>query len=898
MAGVKTVPNAISINHSPKRAQNARGSATWRPVIAYCPCQSRFNRFAPISPTATDPPLLPIDPVLPAIRAALRQSTALVLQAPPGAGKTTRVPLALCDEPWLAGRAILLLEPRRLAAQAAAARMAELMGESVGQTVGYRIRFDHRVSPQTRIEVLTEGILTRRLQSDPALDGVGLVIFDEFHERSLHADLALALCLDSQRGLRDDLRLLVMSATLDGAAVARLLGDAPLVSSEGRAYPVSQHYLPRDPEGLDLNTVVRVVRTALAQQPGDLLVFLPGSGEIRQVQRRLEAEPDCAELAVVPLYGDLPGDAQQRALQPDPGGRRKIVLATPIAETSLTIEGVRGVVDAGWTRVPRFDPRSSLTRLETVRISADAAEQRAGRAGRLGPGRCYRLWSEATQTRLHPRRMAEILDADLAPLALELAQWGVSDPLALAWLDPPPPGALAQARALLVELEALDEQGRITIVGQDLAALPTHPRLAHLLRRGAALGQGALAADLAALLEERDLLRGEHSLGSDLTTRLDALRDFRRTGRDRARRGLADPATGARVDQAARRWRQLLRVKPETAPPTAETVGLLLALAYPDRIAQRREGSAERYLLANGRGARLVTGDPLTGRDWLAVAHLDAGTHEGRIWLAAPVDPAELERQLAARVRIVAEVNWDERQAAVVARRERRLGALILNSVPWADADPEAVRRAVLSGIRRMGLDRLPWSPELRDWQARILSLRGWFPDDGWPEVTDDWLADHLDDWLAPWLDGLTRREHLQRLDLAAALQALLDHRLRARLNVLAPTHLLAPSGSRLRLRYTPGESPVLAVKLQELFGLADTPRIAAGRIPVTLHLLSPAQRPIQVTQDLRGFWERTYAEVKKELKGRYPKHPWPDDPWSATPTRRTRSVQKPGSRS
>ena len=853
--------------------------------------------FELIRPPALDPTVLPIEPTLPEIRAALRDAAALVLQAPPGAGKTTRVPLALLDEPWLAGRSILLLEPRRLAARAAAARMASLLGEPVGQTVGYRIRFESQVSRQTRIEVLTEGILTRRLQRDPALDGVGLVIFDEFHERSLHADLALALCLDSQRGLRADLRLLVMSATLDGAAVARLLGDAPIVTSEGRAHPVTRHYLPRDPDGLDFNVVVRAVLAALSRHAGDLLVFLPGGGEIRQILRRLAAEPACTGLALIPLYGDLPGDAQQRALQPDSDGRRKLVLATPIAETSLTIEGVSVVVDAGWTRVPRFDPRSGLTRLETVRIAADTAEQRAGRAGRLGPGACYRLWSESTQNRLRPHRTPEMFDADLTPLALELAQWGVIDPLALTWLDPPPPGALAQARALLTELEAMDEQGRITPTGQDLAELPTHPRLAHLLRCGAALGHGVLAADLAALLEEHDLLRGEHPFGCDLTARLDALQAFRRAGRDGAWGGLADPTACVRVDQAARRWRQLLRVGPGSeTPPAAETVGLLVALAYPDRVGRRREGGPDRYLLASGRGARLLAGDPWLGRDWLAVAHLDAGVGEGRIWLAAPVARAELEMHLAARVRTVVEVNWDERLAAVVARRERRLGALILESAPLADADPEALRQAMLAGIRRMGLDCLPWSDELSDWRARVLSLRHWFPEDGWPDLSDGWLTDHLDEWLTPWLGGITRREHLQRLDLAAALQSLLDHRQRARMNELTPTHLQVPSGSRLRLRYAPGEPPVLAVKLQELFGLGDTPRIAAGRITVTLHLLSPAQRPIQVTQDLRGFWERTYAEVKKELKGRYPKHPWPDDPWTATPTRRAQPVRKPSS--
>ncbi len=837
---------------------------------------------------------LPIMAALPEVRAALRRSTALVLHAPPGAGKTTQTPLALLDEPWLAGQSILLLEPRRLAARAAAARMAEQLGEPVGATVGYRIRFEQRVSRQTRIEVLTEGLLTRRLQRDPSLDGVGLVIFDEFHERSLHADLALALCLDSQRGLREELRLLVMSATLDGAAVARLLGDAPIVSCDSRAYPVTRHYLAHDPEGLDLNRVTRSVLQALTEQRGDLLVFLPGGGEIRQVQRRLESEPLCAGLVLTPLYGDLPSEAQQRALQPDAEGRRKIVLATPIAETSLTIEGVSIVVDAGWSRVPRFDPRSGLTRLETVRISADAAEQRAGRAGRLGPGVCYRLWSEATQNRLRPQRIPEILEADLAPLALELAQWGIADPTRLSWLDAPPAGALAQARTLLTDLEALDDQSRITPTGQTLAELPTHPRLAHLLRCGAALGHCALAADLAALLEERDLLRGEPACGSDLTARLQALCAFRRDGRHGAQRESADPAACARVEQAARRWRQILKVAASgQVAPEPNRVGLLLALAYPDRVARRRANSADRYQLANGRGARLATGDPLMNSDWLAVAQLDAGVSEGRIWLAAPLDPADVTIHLASRVRTVAEIFWDERQSAVIARREQRLGALALRSAPLTDVEPQAWRQAMRTGVAQMGLSCLPWTPELQDWRARVLALRGWFPDQDWPDVSDAGLTEHLAEWLEPWLDGITRREHLARLDLAAALHNQLDPRQRQRLLELAPTHLTVPSGSRIRLHYPPGEAPTLAVKLQELFGWADTPRIAGGQIAVTLHLLSPAQRPIQVTQDLRGFWQRTYAEVKKELKGRYPKHPWPDDPWTALPTRRVKAFRE-----
>ena len=850
----------------------------------------------PIISTVDLPPTLPIEPALPAIRAALQECTALVLQAPPGAGKTTRVPLALLDEPWLAGQTILVLEPRRLAARTAAMRMAGLLGEPVGQTVGYRVRFDHQISRQTRIEVVTEGILTRRLQHDPALEGVGLVLFDEFHERSLPADLALALCLDSQRSLRTDLRLLVMSATLDGAAVARLLGDAPIVSSEGRAWPVACHYLPCDVHRLDLTVVVQTIMSALARHDGDVLVFLPGGGEIRQTLRRLEIAAASLELVLVALYGDLPGEAQQRAIQPDRSGRRKVVLATAIAETSLTIEGVTVVVDAGWSRVPRFDPRSGLTRLETVRVSADAAEQRAGRAGRLGPGTCYRLWSEAAHSRLRPRRVPEILEVDLAALALELANWGVNEPATLAWLDPPPPGALAQARALLTDLEALDEQGRITPAGRTLAELPTHPRLAHLLRRGVELGQGSLAADIAALLEERDLLRGDHSSGSDLSARLAALAAFRHEGRSEAQRWAADPVTCARVEQIARRWRELLKITTTPEPsPDPTMVGLLLALAYPDRIARRREGSADRYQLANGRGVRLAVDDPLNGNDWLVAAQLDAGLSEGRIWLAAPAALADLENHLAARISAVGEVAWDERQAAVIARRERRLGALVLSSETLPDADPALLRQAMRVGVRQMGLDRLPWTRDLRDWQARVLALRHWFPDEGWPEVADDWLTEHLAEWLEPWLAGITRREHLLRLDLAAALQSVLDGRLRPRLNELAPTYLTVPSGSRIRLRYTPGEAPVLAVKLQEVFGLTDTPRIAGGRVAVILHLLSPAQRPIQVTQDLRSFWERTYAEVRKELKGRYPKHPWPDDPWNAAPTRRTQTGQRVG---
>jgi ATP-dependent helicase HrpB len=837
------------------------------------------------------PTHLPIQLILPDLRRCLGAASAVVLHAPPGAGKTTGVPPALLAEPWLAGRSILMLEPRRLAARAAAQRIAALLGEPVGRTVGYRVRLESRVSSATRIEVVTEGILTRRLQGDPALEGVGLVIFDEFHERSLHADLALALCLDAQRALREDLKILVMSATLDTAAVAALLGGAPVVRSAGRSFPVEVHYLARDPHGDIAQTLAAGARRALREQSGDILAFLPGGREIRRARALLEEEVGGAGVALHALYGDLPRAAQELALQPDPQGRRKLVLATSIAETSLTIEGVRVVVDSGWSRNARFDPGSALTRLVTVRASRDAVEQRAGRAGRLGPGVCYRLWSEAAQHTLPERTTPEILAADLAPLALELALWGVSDPAQLAWLDSPPAGALAQARALLTELGALDPAGLITPVGKAMAALPVHPRLAHMLHEGRRLGLGGLACDLAALIVERDILTGER--GADVHERLEALDAYRRAGRAGASRHGADPGACAAVEQASVHWRRLLGVHPTPDPDAA---GLLLAFAYPDRVAARRGSDGERYLLAGGCGARLHRGDRLARHGYLVAAHLDAGTAEGVIHLAAPVALDSLRAHLAERIAVDDAVYWDPQQQAVVARREERLGELVLASVPHgaapASADPR-VRAAMVEGVRRMGLASLPWTDAAREWQARVLSLRHWLAEEDWPDVSVGCLAATLEEWLAPHLEGITRAEHLKRLDLAAILQGRLDWRQRTRLEEAAPTHVQVPSGSRLRLQYRPGEAPVLAVKLQEMFGAADGPRVACGRVAVTLHLLSPARRPIQVTQDLRGFWERTYAEVKKELKGRYPKHPWPDDPWAAVPTARTKRAER-----
>ena len=830
---------------------------------------------------------LPIEEILPELRAKLATHPAVVLQAPPGAGKTTLVPLALLDEPWLKGKGIVMLEPRRLAARAAAGRMSQLRHENVGETVGYRIRFESKVSKATRIEVLTEGILTRRLQNDPALEGVGLVIFDEFHERHLHADLGLALCVDCQRGLREDLKILVMSATLDGQAVSRLLNQAPIVTSEGRRYPVEVKYLPRDPEGRLPVTVAAAVQRALEEQPGDVLVFLPGAAEIRRTQELLEGGLAGA-VDVLPLYGDLPWELQQKAIGPG-SGRRRVVLATPIAETSLTIEGVRLIVDSGYVRVPQFDPLSGLSRLVTQRISRASSEQRAGRAGRAAPGVCYRLWSETTQRGLIPQAMPEIKGADLAPLALELAAWGVQDAAALAWLDPPPAAALAQARELLMELDALDPGGRITAAGKAMAQLPLHPRLAHMLRAAAERNLGALACDIAALLSERDVFKGEARRSCDLTERLEVLQGFRRSGRAAAQASGADPNVCQRVEQTARQWRRLMRAREDEAVRVdPDDAGLLLALAYPDRIAMQRAPNEPRYLLANGRGARLPEWELRLRQPFLVAANTDAGAAgEGLIYLAATIRPERLYAQFANHIRKDDEVRWDEGQEAVVARRVERLGALVLDASAIRDADPEKMRAAMFEGIRRLGIAALPWTDEARALQARVLSMRHWFPDENWPDVSDGALLDNMSDWLGPYLNGITRRTHLSRLDMPAILRSRLEWKQAQQLDQDAPTHLEAPSGSRLKLEYTPGESPVLAVKLQEMFGLADTPRVARGRVPVTLHLLSPARRPIQVTQDLKGFWERTYSEVKKELKGRYPKHPWPDDPWNAAPTAR-----------
>lgn len=823
-------------------------------------------------------PQLPIHHILPEVKEALAAGSA-VLAAPPGSGKTTVVPLALRNEPWLAGRKILMLEPRRLAARAAAGRMAGLVGERIGETVGYQIRFDRQISAVTRIEVLTEGILTRRLQNEPDLPGVGLVIFDEFHERSIHADLALALCLDLCQ-LRGDLRLLVMSATLDTRAVADLLGGVPVVTGEGRSYPVKVEYLQRPATGSIAEATAAGVRRVAAERQGDVLVFLPGAGEIREVRRRLAEDSAFADMLIAPLFGELPQTEQDRALLPDPGGRRRVILATSIAETSLTIEGVGCVVDGGWSRRPLFDPGNGLGRLTTVRVSKASADQRAGRAGRLGPGYCLRLWTKEEHHNLAPFHPPEIVGADLAQVVLELALWGVHDPGELRWLDPPREGACRQARELLRSLGALDGRGRITATGRRLVALPAHPRLGHMLLAANESGHGPLACDLAAILAERDpLRRGDFAPSAELRLRVALLDRWRRGGDEAVRRQGGDPSLCRRLDREARRWRELLQCRDGRHDPVA--IGDLLVYAYPDRIARRRPAARDRYQLAGGRGAVLPPADPLAAAEYLVVAALDAGRTEGRIFLAESVEPATLLTHHRDLFQTVDEIFWDDDAARVMAVRRLCLGKLIVEENPLAEAAPEALAQAMLTGIRRLGLVCLPWDRESRQLQARVDCLRRQQPEIGWPELTDDRLLADLD-WLAPYLAGLTRADQLKQLDLGRILTARLSWEQQRRLEHDAPAAITVASGSKIRIDYRLGEPPVLAVRLQEMFGETATPTVCGGRLPLLLHLLSPARRPIAVTADLASFWRHSYPEVKKELKGRYPKHYWPDDPLAA----------------
>jgi ATP-dependent helicase HrpB len=833
---------------------------------------------------------LPVETALPSLRNILRDGHSAVLHAPPGAGKSTVVPLALLNEDWAVGKRILVLEPRRLATRAVAQRMAATLGESAGQTVGYRMRLDTRVSRATRLEVVTEGVLTRMLQHDAALEGVACVIFDEFHERSLQADLGLALTLDARANVSPHLRVMVMSATLDGAAVARLLGDAPIVTASGRMYTVEVRYagsgspvLPGARDASPERVVARLVQRALTEAEGDVLVFLPGAPEIRRVQQALEEARDDARVQVLPLFGELAPDEQDRALRPAAAGTRRVILATNIAETSLTIEGIRIVVDSGLVRRARFDPATGMSRLETQRISRASAEQRAGRAGRLSAGVCYRAWSEGAHASLAAFTPPEIVEADLAPLALELASWGTRDARALQWLDPPPAALLDSARDLLARLGALDEAGRITPHGREMADLALHPRLAHMMLRSRALGQTHLAAELAALLADRDLLRGvEAARDADIRTRLDALRgDSRGVAADR----------GA-VLRARRAKDQVLRQI--GAPPARdrgrEDVGALLALAYPDRVGRRRAGGEARYTLTNGRGAHFADAQSLAREELIVAVEVDDRERDARIRLAAPLTRPALEEVLADRIVRTETVEWSSRDQAVLARRVERLDAVVLEDHPLPRVPPDAALAAMLAGLRELGLDALPWTREARELQARIELVRRTAGERGtWPASDDASLLTEVDTWLAPWLEGVTRREHLARVPLHDALLARLDYAHQRRLEEVAPTHLAVPSGSRIRIDYLDESAPVVAVRLQEVFGLESTPRIAGGAIPVTFKLLSPAQRPVQVTRDLASFWRGAYADVRKDLRGRYPKHYWPENPLEAEPVRGSR---------
>ncbi|MEK6748556.1 MAG: ATP-dependent helicase HrpB [Pseudomonadota bacterium] len=837
---------------------------------------------------------LPIAAILPEIVDALNVQTNLVIQAPPGAGKTTAVPLALLDAAWAKSQRIIMLEPRRLAARAAAARMADLLGEQAGETVGYRVRLDKKIGARTRIEVVTEGILTRMLQEDPALDGVAVVIFDEFHERHLHSDLGLALCLDVQANLRENLRLIVMSATLDAQPVAALLHDAPIITSVGKSYAVDIRYCdPGAPNMLDSATA-NTIRTALREAAGDILVFLPGVREIQRVESLVRNFPETAALHIACLYGDLNKQQQDQAIVPSRDGKRKVVLATNIAESSLTIEGVTVVIDSGLMRKLEFDPNSAMSRLATTRISQASATQRAGRAGRLGPGVCYRLWSQEAQQRLLPFNIPEIQDQDLAPLVLELAQWGVQDANRLRWINVPPAANLAQARDLLVQLQALNDHGQITAHGRDMHRLGYHPRLAHMMLRGKELGVGYLACEVAALLNERDIIRGKTvQKDSDIGTRLSLWRSI--IG---ARGGVAtsdqnvDKALCFQLKEQAELWaRQLGVVRRQD---DLSHVGKLAALAYPDRVAQRRGGSDARYLLANGRGAGFAVAESLSSEKLIVIAQLDAGQREARIFLAASLDEDTVFSVFGDLITRHDLVEWNDRTQSVQARRVWRYGAITLREQQLLDIPQELRTHALFQGIINKGIGSLPWTDRLREWQARVLLLQRInyaLPEEpaAWPEVSDGALVLQIQQWLGPYLNDKKQLSDINEQCLTQALASLLTWRQQQALDVLTPTHLTVASGSHVRLDYRTQDKPVLAVRLQELFGERTTPSVANGRVPVILHLLSPGMRIAQITEDLAGFWANSYADVKKDLKARYPKHLWPDDPLNALPTARAR---------
>jgi len=851
---------------------------------------------------------LPIDELLPQLVTTLNKGSCVVVQAPPGAGKTTRVPLALLTCDWLEGKKIIMLEPRRIAARAAARYMATCLGERVGETVGYRVRFDNSTSSKTRIEVVTEGIFARLLQDDPALEKYGVVIFDEFHERNLNSDLGLALCIDSQQGLREDLKIIVMSATLDGAAVSKLLCDAPIITSEGRSYPIviCHHALSNNfarNRRAFLAELTQHIIQVLDEEHGSMLVFLPGAGEIRQValmlneilKEGLQAAKLTSNILIAPLFGQLTAAEQDAAIQPATEGKRKIVLASAIAETSLTIEGIRIVIDSGLIRIPLFDSNTGMTQLKTLPVSQANADQRCGRAGRLQEGVCYRLWSQSTHLLAHST--AEILDADLAPLILELAQWGVTDVNGLRWIDPPLVPHVAQARDLLQQLGALDSNNRITVHGKAMAEWGTHPRLAHMMLRAKTIDAGVLACEVAAILTERDVLRGSAARESDLHYRIEVLRAHINNSQknhnqnNKTSNHDIDKAALRQAQVAAKQWQRQLQLTVNNSTVNNSAVnnysgdlkflGVVLAYAYPDRIGCRRDNSS-RYLLSNGRGAILSEGDPLCTEELIVAANLD-GAREARIFLAAGLHREHLEPYLGELIQVRSVIHWDDRQACVQARTQQCIGDIVIDDAPLSDVDPDAMADALFEGIQLRGINCLPWHDSTRALQARMQFIHDHI-DSNWPNVSDAILLDSLDTWLKPYLNNKSRLSHLERLDLNSIMLSQLSWEQQQRLDQMVPTHINVPSGSSIRVDYT-HFPPVLAVRLQEMFGLADTPHIADGKIAVLLHLLSPARRPVQITQDLAGFWQSSYHDVKKDLKGRYPKHLWPDNPLQAQAT-------------
>lgn len=808
---------------------------------------------------------LPVVEVIPEIQDKLKTDATLIVKAPPGAGKSTLVPLTLMKEVWLKGQKILMLEPRRLAAKTIATRMADLLGEQIGESVGFRIRFENRVGPNTQIEVVTEGILTRMIQQDNGLEGVGLVIFDEFHERSIHADVAMALCREAQQILRPDLRIMVMSATLDMPELSAML-NASVVISEGRQYPVEINYAGESDMRLLPELAARVVKSALQKHEGDILVFLPGQGEIRKCEEFLRSSTK--GVMIHPLYGQLPPNKQFAAIMPNREGKRKIVLATSIAETSLTIEGVKVVVDSGFGRTSRFDPNSGLSRLETVQVSKDSADQRAGRAGRLSAGVCYRMWTLATQSRLKEHGTPEIEQADLSSLVLDMAQWGIVDPQQLSWLTPPPKGHVAQASELLHELEAL-ENNRITGHGKQLHRLPTHPRIAHMLIRAKEEGQLELAADIAAIVEERDPLPKE--AGIDINLRIDALRRYRKEN--------VGGRKLARIEKIANQYRRIFKIEADNNPHSDFETGLLIAYAYPERIACARPGNNAQFQMANGRFASAGHRDDLAHEPWLAIAHVNDRDGSGKIFMAAPLNPTDLQPL----VKTQEVITWDTRKGGLIATLDMRIGSIILKSTLLPDPDDSQLIKAITDAVQKEGSVLLNWSEEVEQWQNRVLSLRKWNPQEGWPDVSMETLLLTNAEWLSPYLSNIKKPEALKKINLKEILQYSLTQELQKKLNDLAPTKIDVPSGSTIKLNYqASGSDPILAARLQECFGLEETPTVNKGKKNVLMHLLSPGYKVVQITDDLKSFWANAYFDVRKDLKGQYKRHFWPEDPQDA----------------